>query len=57
MQGIGEIPYEYKAKVIFPILNKLIDSSIDDEMQKGINDLVDKYHKESENINIKFGEV
>lgn len=57
VQGIGEIPYEYKAKVIFPILNKLIDSSIDDEMQKGINDLVDKYHKESENINIKFGEV
>lgn len=57
VQGIGEIPYEYKAKVIFPILNKLIDSSIDGEMQKGINDLVDKYHKESENINIKFGEV
>lgn len=57
VQGVGEIPYEYKAKVIYPILNKLIDSSIDDEMQKGINDLVDKYHKESENINIKFGEV
>ena len=57
VQGIGEIPYEYKAKIIYPILNKLVDDSIDDEMQKGINDLVEKYHKESENINIKFGEV
>ena len=57
VQGVGDIPYEYKAKVIFPILNKLIDTDIDDEMQKGINDLVDKYKKESENINIKFGEV
>lgn len=57
VQGVGDIPYEYKAKVIFPILNKLIDTDIDDEMEKGINDLVDKYKKESENINIKFGEV
>ena len=57
VQGVGDIPYEYKAKVIFPILNKLIDTDIDDEMKKGINDLVDKYKKESENINIKFGEV
>ena len=57
VQGVGDIPYEYKAKVIFPILNKLIDTDIDDEMEKEINDLVDKYKKESENINIKFGEV
>jgi hypothetical protein len=57
VQGVGDIPYEYKAKVIFPILNKLIDTDIDDEMNKGINDLIDKYKKESENINIKFGEV
>ena len=57
VQGIGEIPYEYKAKVIYPILNKLIDNNIDDDIVKGIDDLVEKHHKESENINIRFGEL
>ena len=57
IQGVGAVPYSYKAKIIMPILNKLIDDNYSKNNEKQINELVEKYLKEQDEINIKFGEV
>lgn len=56
IQSVASIPYSYKAKIIMPILKKLIDTElIDDKMS--IEDLINQYKEETEEIDIKFGEV
>lgn len=55
IQGVASIPYTYKAKIILPILKKLIDTELDDGITA--DDLVNEFKKESEDVNIKFGEV
>lgn len=57
IQGVGAVPYSYKAKIIMPILNKLIDDNYSKQNEKQISELVDEYLKEQDDINIKFGEV
>ncbi len=57
IQGVGAIPYSVKAKIIMPILNKLIDDDYSAENQKKIDELIGEYQKEKEDINITFGEV
>lgn len=57
IQGVGAIPYSVKAKIIMPILNKLIDDDYSTENQKKIDELIGEYQKEKEDINITFGEV
>ena len=51
IQGTASVPYSYRAKIITPILNKLIDEPIND------TDMVNEYKKEEKEINIEFGEV
>lgn len=57
IQGVGAVPYSYKAKIIMPILNKLIDDNYSKQNEKQISELVNEYLKEQDDINIKFGEV
>lgn len=51
IQSVGTIPYRYKAKIITPILNKLVDEPIESE------DLLKAFREESEKIDIEYGEI
>ena len=57
IQGVGAIPYSIRAKIIMPILKKLIDDDYSKANQKEIDELVNEYLKEQDNIKIDFGEV
>lgn len=56
IQGVGSVPYSVKAKILMPIIKKLIDSDYQDK-DFTVDKLVEEYQKEVENIDIKFGEV
>lgn len=51
IQRTASVPYSVKAKIITPILNKLIDTPTTDE------DLVKAYQDEEKQMNIEFGEI
>ena len=51
IQRTASVPYSVRAKIINPILNKLIDEPIDEE------NLVKAYNEEQNNMEIKFGEL
>lgn len=57
VQSVASIPYEMKAKIVMPILLKLIDEEIIKDNEDNLKNMVDSYLKENENINIQFGEV
>lgn len=57
IQSVTAIPMAYKAKVIMPILNKLIDKDYTNKNQTEIDDLVNTYAKEMESMKVDFGEV
>ena len=50
VQKTASVPYSVRAKIINPILNKLIDEPIDDKT------LVEEWKQEN-NLNIEFGEI
>lgn len=50
IQRVGSIPYSVRAKILTPILNKLIDEDMDEE------ELVEAYNLEN-NTKIEFGEI
>lgn len=54
VQKVMSIPYNTRAKVLTPIVQKLIDEGIDEET---ISKMIEEHSKEEENINITFGEV
>ena len=51
IQKTTAVPYSIRAKIITPILNKLIDTSTNEE------DLVKAYLEEEDKINIRYGEL
>ena len=51
MQTVGSIPYSYRAKILTPILNKLLDEPTKDE------DLVKAYKDEEKEIGIRYEEI
>ena len=57
IQSVGKVPYSIKAKIIMPILKKLIDEDYVSKDQKEIDNLIEEYLKESEDITINYGEV
>ncbi len=57
IQSVGSVPYSMKAKIIMPILEKLIDDSYSEEKRQLIEDLIKENEKEKEAIDIRFGEV
>ena len=51
IQRTASVPYSIRAKIINPILNKMIDEPIDEE------NLIKAYNEEQNNMEIKFGEL
>lgn len=51
IQNTMAVPYEVRAKIIAPILNKLIDEDVKSD------DLYNKYKKEERDINITYEEI
>ena len=54
INSVGAIPYSMKAKIIMPILNKLIDEGID---EKSIDELIKAHNEEEKAMRIEFGEI
>ena len=57
IQSVGSVPYSVKAKIIMPILNKLIDDDYVGKNSKLIEELINANKEEEEEIQVKFGEV
>lgn len=57
INSVGKVPYSVKAKIIMPILNKLIDDDYVLKNSKLIDDLIKANKEEDEAIEVKFGEV
>lgn len=57
VQSVGSIPYSIKAKIITPILKKLIDDDIDKEDMLTIEKLIEENEKEQDDLKIEYGEV
>jgi hypothetical protein len=51
IQRVMSIPYSTRAKIIIPILNKLLDTKISEE------DMVESYKEEREEIKVDYGEI
>lgn len=45
------IPYKTRVKIVAPMLNKLIDESVETD------ELVEEYREEADRINVEFGEI
>lgn len=57
VQSVGSVPYSIKAKIITPILKKLIDDDIDKEDMLTIEKLIEENKKEQDDLKIEYGEV
>lgn len=57
IQSVGSVPYSTKAKIIMPILNKLIDDDYIVKNSKLIEDLIKANENEQKAIDIEYGEV
>lgn len=57
VQSVGSIPYSVKAKIITPILKKLIDDDYDNEGKLSIEKLIEENKKEQDAMKIDYGEV
>ena len=57
IQAVSSVPYSVKAKIITPILKKLIDDDIDKKDILTIEKLIEENKKEEEAIEVKFGEI
>ena len=51
IQRTMSVPYEYRTKIVMPILNKLLDEDISEK------DIVNAFNNDREDIKIDFGEV
>ncbi len=54
IQSVSSIPKSTRAKIVLPILNKMIDEGID---ENEVNTFVKELNGEVEDLNIKFGEL
>ena len=53
IEGVAEIPYEYKARIIEPMLSKLMQ----DTDEKATKELVEQRNKEREGLRVTYGEL
>lgn len=51
LQRVATIPYEQRAEIITPVLNKLVTNKIEPK------NLIESYNKEKERIEITYGEI
>ena len=54
IQQVASVPYEQRAKIIAPIINKLLADIEDDELAK---ELIEQTNKERGNIRIEYGDI
>lgn len=57
IQSVASVPYETKAKIIMPILNKLIDDDYAEADKQRIQELIDENKKEQDSLKIEYGEI
>lgn len=57
IQSVASIDYETKAKIVTPIINKLIDEKYVRDNGDKIDSLIKGHEKVQKNINLKFGEI
>jgi hypothetical protein len=53
-EGVANVPYEQRAKIIAPLIQKLVNDNSADKMAK---DLIKGNKKEAENLRIEYGEI
>ena len=53
-EGVANIPYEQRAKIIAPLIQKLINDNSAEKMAK---DLIKKNKEEAEKLKIEYGEI
>lgn len=56
IQAVASVPYSTKAKIIMPILNKLIDDDYVVADEREIEDLIKQNENERKALNIEYGE-
>lgn len=54
VESVSSVPRVIKAKVVLPIINKMIDENVD---EKEIQSFIDELSQEEDKLNIEFGEV
>lgn len=57
VQSVTAIPMSYKAKIIMPILNKLVDKDYVDKNKGDIEGLIKDYQDEMKSIKVEYGEM
>ena len=57
VQNVGHVPYSKKAKIIAPIIDKLIDDDYVGKNDKSIQSFIDEKIKEDNGIRIEYGEI
>lgn len=57
IQSVGRVPYRIKAKIITPIIKKLIDDDYIAKNMKEIEELISANEEEEKAINIEYGEI
>lgn len=57
IQSVSAIPYSTKAKIITPILEKLIDDDYVNNNSNLIEELIKENDKEQKNLRVEFGEI
>lgn len=53
-EGVANIPYEQRAKIIAPLIQKLVNDNSAEKMAK---ELIKNNKKEAESLKIEFGEI
>ena len=51
LQRVASVPYEQRAEILTPLLNKMLDKPIKPE------ELIQAYEKEKDNIRVEYGEI
>lgn len=54
IQSVMSIPYSIRAKIVTPIINKLIDEGVD---QATIDKIIEENQKEQKGLTIEYGEI
>lgn len=57
VQSVGSVPYSVTAKIITPILKKLIDGDIDKKDMLTIEKLIAENQKEKDDLKVEYGEI
>lgn len=57
IQSVSAIPYSVKAKIVTPILEKMIDDDYVNDKRQLIDELIEENKKEQEDLKIEYGEI